>query len=96
MSELTRRDFIKLAGAAAAMTALPGSVGAAGKNESGQASAKKPGIYTLDGRPVGGWKFISLSDSQATLDVSSLPDGIYILSLRTANGVATKKLTVAR
>ena len=29
MSELTRRDFIKLAGAAAAMTALPGSAGAA-------------------------------------------------------------------
>lgn len=53
-------------------------------------------IYTLDGRPVGGWKFLLLTDSQATLDVSSLPDGIYILSLRTANGVATKKLTVVR
>ena len=53
-------------------------------------------IYTLDGRPVGGWKFISLSDSQATLDVSSLADGIYLLTVRTKNGTTVKKLTVAR
>lgn len=43
MSELTRRDFLKLAGAAAAVTALPGYAGAAEKNDGGQASAKKPG-----------------------------------------------------
>ena len=43
MSELTRRDFIKLAGAAAAMTALPGYAGAAEKDGSGRGSAKKPG-----------------------------------------------------
>ena len=53
-------------------------------------------IYTTDGHPVGGWKLISLSDSHATLDVSNLPDGLYLLSIHTPQGVATKKLTVRK
>lgn len=31
-----------------------------------------------------------------TLDVSSLADGIYLLTVRTKNGTTVKKLTVAR
>lgn len=53
-------------------------------------------IYTLDGRPVGGWKFLSLTDSQATLDVSILPDGLYLLAVRTADATTTHKLTVRK
>ena len=49
-------------------------------------------VYTTDGRPVGGWKLLSLSDNRATLDVSPLPDGLYLLSLRTMGGTATHKL----
>lgn len=50
-------------------------------------------IYTADGRPVGGWKILSLSGDHVTLDVGPLPDGLYILSLRTMSGTATHKLT---
>ena len=50
-------------------------------------------IYTADGRPVGGWKILSLSGDHVTLDVSILPDGLYVLSLRTMSGTAIHKLT---
>jgi len=53
-------------------------------------------IYTADGRPVGGWKMLSLSDDHATLDVSILPDGLYLLTVRTANATTTHKLTVRK
>ncbi|MBR6292465.1 MAG: C10 family peptidase [Bacteroidales bacterium] len=49
-------------------------------------------IYTLDGRPLGGWKLLSLGGGSATLDVSTLADGTYILTVRLADGTikATK------
>lgn len=51
-------------------------------------------IYTTDGRPVGGWKLLSFSDRHATLDVSILPDGLYLLSVQTSSGTKTYKLSV--
>ena len=49
-------------------------------------------IYTLDGRLVGGWQMLSLNDEKATLYVSDLADGTYILTVRFADGTvkATK------
>lgn len=43
MGRMTRRDFIKLAGAAAAMTALPGCAGATQAKEADQAATKTAG-----------------------------------------------------
>ncbi|MBR5162651.1 MAG: twin-arginine translocation signal domain-containing protein, partial [Schwartzia sp.] len=43
MKNLSRRDFVKLAGAAAAMTALPGCAGASGTTDDGKAPKKKAG-----------------------------------------------------
>ena len=44
MGRMTRRDFIKLAGAAAAMTALPGCAGATQAKEADQAAPKTAGM----------------------------------------------------
>lgn len=40
-------------------------------------------IYTLDGRPVGGWRLTALGDDFVTLDVSPLRSGTYLLSVTT-------------
>ena len=53
-------------------------------------------IYTMDGRPIGGWNILSLDDNQVTLDVSTLPSGTYLLTIRTPKGITTKKLVVSR
>ncbi len=53
-------------------------------------------IYTSDGRPVGGWKYITIGEYGATLDVGNLPAGAYILRIHTPRGVTAKKLTVRR
>ena len=53
-------------------------------------------IYTMDGRPIGGWNILSLDDNQVTLDVSTLPSAPYLLTIRTPNGITTKKLVVSR
>lgn len=46
-------------------------------------------IYTLDGRPVGGWRLTTLGDDFVILDVSSLRPGSYILSIVTATATRT-------
>ena len=46
-------------------------------------------VYTLDGRPVGGWKLTALGDDFVTLDVSPLRHGSYILSIVTATATRT-------
>ena len=43
-------------------------------------------IYTIDGRPVGGWRILSLNDEKTTLDVNSLADGAYILTVHLVDG----------
>ena len=51
-------------------------------------------IHTTDGRPLGGWKMLALAGDRAILDVSSLPDGLYLLYVRTSSGTKTYKLSV--
>lgn len=48
-------------------------------------------IYTLDGRPVGGWRLTALGDDFVTLDVSSLRPGPYLLSVTTPSGIRTAR-----
>jgi hypothetical protein len=43
-------------------------------------------VYNALGQPVGGWKMLAMGDTRLTLDVSPLPSGTYILSVRTADG----------
>ena len=43
-------------------------------------------IHNIMGQPVGGWRIVSLNDSQVTLDVSPLPSGPYLLVVRTVSG----------
>ena len=53
-------------------------------------------IYNAMGQPVGGWKLQALEDGVAILDVSSLPTGNYLLTVRTTDNIVTKKLVVQR
>ncbi len=48
-------------------------------------------IYTLDGRPVGGWHLTALGDDFVSLDVSSLRPGPYLLSVVTATSTRTAR-----
>ncbi|MBR4229532.1 MAG: C10 family peptidase [Bacteroidales bacterium] len=43
-------------------------------------------IHNVMGQPVGGWRILTLTDNQISLDVTSLPSGPYVLSIRTADG----------
>ena len=53
-------------------------------------------IYNAMGQPVGGWKLQALEDGVAILDVSSLPTGNYLLTVRTTDNIVTKKLVIQR
>ncbi len=53
-------------------------------------------IYNAQGQPVGGWEIHSLAENSATLDVSALPAGPYLVRIATATGTVTKKLIVQR
>ena len=43
-------------------------------------------IYNAMGQPVGGWNMLSMAGGRITLDVSPLPDGTYLLTVRTIDG----------
>ena len=43
-------------------------------------------IYNAMGQPVGGWNMLSMAGGRVTLDVSPLPDGIYLLTVRITDG----------
>ena len=53
-------------------------------------------IHNALGQPVDGWKYRSLSSHSATLDVSALPAGPYLVRIATAAGTVTRKLVVQR
>ena len=53
-------------------------------------------IYNAMGQPVGGWKLQAVEGDVAILDVSSLPTGNYLLTVRTTDNIVTKKLVVQR
>ena len=53
-------------------------------------------LYNTQGQPVGGWKILSLAGNRATLDVSALPAGPYLVRIATPRGTVTKKLVVQR
>ena len=43
-------------------------------------------IYNAQGKPVGGWNMLSMASGRITLDVSPLPAGTYLLTVRTTDG----------
>lgn len=43
-------------------------------------------IYNAMGQPVGGWNMLSMAGGRITLDVSPLPAGTYLLTVRTIDG----------
>ena len=51
-------------------------------------------IYNAQGQPVGGWKIHSLAENSATLDVSALSAGPYLVRIATPAGTVTRKLLV--
>ena len=53
-------------------------------------------LYNTQGQPVGGWKILSLAGNRATLDVSALSAGPYLVRIATPRGTVTKKLIVQR
>ena len=53
-------------------------------------------IYNAQGRPVGGWKILSIAGNNSTIDVSTLPAGPYLVRITTPSGTVTKKLLVQR
>ena len=53
-------------------------------------------LYNTQGQPVGGWKILSLAGNRATLDVSALSAGPYLVRIATPRGTVTKKLVVQR
>lgn len=53
-------------------------------------------LYNTQGQPVGGWKILSLAGNRATLDVSALPAGPYLVRIATPAGSVIRKLLVQR
>ena len=53
-------------------------------------------IHNTQGQPVGGWEIRSLAENSASLDVSTLPAGPYLVRIATAAGTVTRKLLVQR
>ena len=51
-------------------------------------------LYNAQGQPVGGWKMLSLAGNSATLDVSALSAGPYLVRIATPAGTVTRKLLV--
>ena len=48
-------------------------------------------VYDLMGRPVGGWRLDALTKTHATLDVSSLRPGAYLLAVQRETGTKTAR-----
>ena len=48
-------------------------------------------VFTLDGRPVGGWRLTACTKTAVTLDVSPLAPAAYLLSVRTSSGLHTAR-----
>ena len=48
-------------------------------------------VFTLDGRPVGGWRLTAHTKTAVTLDVSHLAPAAYLLSVRTSSGLHTAR-----
>lgn len=48
-------------------------------------------VFTLDGRPVGGWRLTAHTKTAVTLDVSPLAPAAYLLSVRTSSGLHTAR-----
>lgn len=48
-------------------------------------------IHDVTGRPVGGWRFEALTDTEVVLDVSNLRPGPYLLTVVTSYGIRTAR-----
>ena len=48
-------------------------------------------IYNAMGHPIGGWEMLSLGENWLTLDVSALPQGAYIIVIRTPTAVSAAR-----
>jgi len=57
---------------------------------------KKAEIYNMNGSRVTIVELKTLSQNEASVDLSGLPDGIYLLELQTGNQKIAKKLIVHR
>ena len=53
-------------------------------------------VYNAAGQAVGGWGTLSMAPGRVTLDVGALPEGAYVVKVRTPAGTAVKKLLVSR
>ena len=53
-------------------------------------------VYNAAGQAVGGWGTLSKAPGRVTLDVGALPEGAYVVKVRTPAGTAVKKLLVSR
>lgn len=49
-------------------------------------------VYNAAGQPVGGWDIASQGETWLTLDLSALPQGTYIVALRTKNGASAARV----
>ena len=56
-------------------------------------SIKEISIYSICGQKI---RKLLLNDTQKTLDVSNLPNGIYVVKINTASGVLVRKVQVVR
>ncbi len=49
-------------------------------------------VYNAAGQPVGGWDIASQGETWLTLDFSALPQGTYIVALRTKTGASAARV----
>ncbi len=49
-------------------------------------------VYNAAGQPVGGWGIASQGETWLTLDLSALPQGTYIVALRTKTGASAARV----
>ncbi|MDY0015755.1 MAG: T9SS type A sorting domain-containing protein, partial [Bacteroidales bacterium] len=61
--------------------------------DNGQELMKEVFLYDVMGRKV---KHIPVNAPSTTVDVSDLPNGIYVVKINTANGVLVRKVQVVR
>lgn len=53
-------------------------------------------VYTLAGQPVGGWQLMSLTDEAASLDLSPLRSGTYLIAIGTDKGTVRTVLVLKK
>lgn len=53
-------------------------------------------IYNTTGQPVGGWNIRAITPDHIDLDLSTLPDGHYLICVQTSSGIRTHRVAVAR